>query len=81
MLLLRLNRGRSLKATLSPTEFKTHPTVKLFAAINIGIESKIPSDPFSSHFALTGVLKNTVKYKRWDFRNNIDYSLKFLISS
>jgi toxin YhaV len=31
------DRVTSLKATLSPEEFKTHPTVKLFAAINIGI--------------------------------------------
>jgi toxin YhaV len=58
------DRVKSLKSTLSPEEFKTHPIVKLFAAINIGIESKIPSDPFASHFALTGVLKKYSRMKK-----------------
>lgn len=59
-----LERVETLKANLSTEEFKTHITVKLFAAITIGIESKIPNDPFAAHFALTGVLKKYSRMKK-----------------
>jgi toxin YhaV len=38
--------------------------VKLFAAITVAIETKIPSDPFASHFALTGALKRYGRVKK-----------------
>lgn len=33
-------------------------------AIAIGIEEKIPSDPFAAHFALTGALKRYSRMKK-----------------
>jgi toxin YhaV len=59
-----LTKVQTLKANLNPDDYKTHATVKLFAAITIGIESKIPSEPFASHFALTGVLKKYSRMKK-----------------
>jgi toxin YhaV len=56
-----LTKVQDLQTKLPPDEYKKHPTVKLFAAISIGIEEKIPSDPFASYFALTGALR---KYQR-----------------
>lgn len=55
---------QKLQATLIPDDYKTHPTVKLFAALTIGIEEKIPSDPCTTHFALTGVLKKYSRMKK-----------------
>lgn len=52
-----VDRVTKLKERLPESEFKTHTTVKLFAAITIGIEEKISVDPFARHFALTGGLK------------------------
>jgi toxin YhaV len=57
-------RVDQLRNNLNPTDFKTHSTVKLFAAITIGVESKIPSDPLASHFALTGNLKYYSRMKK-----------------
>ncbi|MBJ7295631.1 MAG: type II toxin-antitoxin system YhaV family toxin [Dolichospermum sp.] len=59
-----LNRVANLREQLPEAEFKTHATVKLFAAITIAIETKIPSDPFASHFALTGALKRYSRVKK-----------------
>jgi toxin YhaV len=59
-----LTRVQTLKENLKPEDYQTHPSVKLFAAITIGIESKIPSDPFASHFALTGALKRYSRMKK-----------------
>jgi toxin YhaV len=59
-----VDRVAILKQRLSDDEFKTHATVKLFAAITIGIESKIAADPFSSYFALTGTLKRYGRMKK-----------------
>lgn len=47
------SRVVKLSAELPESEFKSHESVKLFAALTIGIEEKIPLDPFASHFALT----------------------------
>jgi toxin YhaV len=57
-------RVAQLKEKLPESEFKTHATVKLFAAITVVIETKIPSDPFASHFALTGALKRYGRVKK-----------------
>ena len=58
------HRVTQLKQRLPEAEFKTHITVKLFTAITIGIETKIPVDPFASHFALTGPLKRYGRMKK-----------------
>jgi toxin YhaV len=57
-------RVQILKTNLNPNDYKTHATVKLLTAIAIGIESKIPSDPFAAHFALTGALKRYSRMKK-----------------
>ncbi|WP_392480244.1 type II toxin-antitoxin system YhaV family toxin [Nostoc sp. C110] len=57
-------RVSCLREQLPEAEYKTHTTVKLFAAITVAIESKIPSDPFASHFALTGALKRYGRVKK-----------------
>ncbi len=59
-----LARVQILKTNLNPDDYKTHPTVKLFAAITIGIEEKISSDPFAAHFCLTGALKRYSRMKK-----------------
>jgi toxin YhaV len=59
-----LARVQTLKANLKPEDYQTHPSVKLFAAMTIGIESKIPNDPFASYFALTGALKRYSRMKK-----------------
>jgi toxin YhaV len=56
-----LDRVQVLQQRLSTEEFRTHATVKLFAALSIALESKIPADPFANYFALQGPLK---QYKR-----------------
>ncbi len=58
------DRVSELREKLPSSEFKTHATVKLFAAITVAIETKIPSDPFASHFALTGALKRYGRVKK-----------------
>jgi toxin YhaV len=58
------DRVKTLKANLNPEEYQEHATVKLFAAMAIGIEEKIPSDPFATHFALTGALKRYCRMKK-----------------
>ena len=58
------DRVSNLREKLPEAEFKTHATVKLFVAITIAIETKIPSDPFASHFALTGALKRYGRVKK-----------------
>ncbi|HEY9800267.1 MAG TPA: type II toxin-antitoxin system YhaV family toxin [Leptolyngbyaceae cyanobacterium] len=59
-----LERVSRLQGQLPEAEYKTHATVKLFAAITTAIESKIPLDPFASHFALTGALKRYGRVKK-----------------
>lgn len=59
-----IDRVSDLSEKLPETEFKTHATVKLFAAITVAIETKIPSDPLANHFALTGVLKRYGRVKK-----------------
>ncbi|NJM23893.1 MAG: type II toxin-antitoxin system YhaV family toxin [Richelia sp. RM2_1_2] len=59
-----LDRVSYLRNKLPEDEFKTHATVKLFAAITVAIETKIPSDPKHSYFALTGALKRYGRVKK-----------------
>lgn len=59
-----LNRVSYLRNKLPEAEFKTHATIKLFAAITVAIESKIPSDPGANYFALTGALKRYGRVKK-----------------
>ncbi len=49
---------RRLKANLPPEEFVKYPTVKLLAAVMVGIKEKIVLDPFAPQFALKGALKH-----------------------
>lgn len=58
------DRVTVLKDRLSEEEFRTHATVKLFAAITLGIETKISADPFASYFALTGSLQRYSRMKK-----------------
>lgn len=54
---------QQLKQKLPLEEFAVHPTVKLLAAVMIGIEEKIVFDPFATHFALKGTLKRYGRLK------------------
>jgi toxin YhaV len=58
------DRVSNLREKLPEEDFKHHATVKLFAAIITAIETKIPSDPKASHFALTGALKRYGRVKK-----------------
>ena len=58
------DRVSNLREKLPESEFKTHATLKLFAAITVAIETNIPCDPFASHFALTGALKRYGRVKK-----------------
>jgi toxin YhaV len=66
-----------LQQRLSPDEFKTHATVKLFAAITLALEFKIPADPFASYFALQGALKQYKRLKKMGLPNR--YRLFFRV--
>ncbi len=50
-----------LKSRLPQQDFVRHPQVKLFKALTVGIENKIPQDPLASYFALKKPLE---KYNR-----------------
>lgn len=56
-----LSSIKNLKSQLSQQDFVRHSQVKLFKAITVAIEEKIPTDPLASHFALKNTLK---KYSR-----------------
>ncbi len=58
------DRVSNLREKLPEAEFRTHATVKLFAAITVAIETKIPSDPKASYFTLTGALKRYGRVKK-----------------
>ncbi|ELR98006.1 type II toxin-antitoxin system YhaV family toxin [Gloeocapsa sp. PCC 73106] len=55
---------RQLKQILPPEIYRTHSTVKLYAAIMVAIKEKIPIDPRASHFSLTGALKRYGRVKK-----------------
>lgn len=56
--------AKHLKKTLSLDDYFRHPQVKLYTAIMVAIKEKIPTDPFASHFALTGPLKRYGRVKK-----------------
>jgi toxin YhaV len=74
-----LARVEKLQATLAPDEYRKHPTVKLLAAMIIGIEEKIPREPGASHFALTGALKKYSRMKKMGLPGRYRYLFEFLI--
>jgi toxin YhaV len=58
------NRVVQLNVRLEPEDFVLHPDVKLLKAIDSGIRSKIPLDPFASHFALRKPLHKYGRLKK-----------------
>lgn len=58
-----------LKKTLSPEDYRHHPTVKLYAAIMVATKEKIIDDPFASRFALQGALKKYGRVKKMGLPN------------
>jgi toxin YhaV len=56
-----LNRLKTLRSRLSQQKYLQHPQVKLFKALTVGIEEKIPQAPLASQFALRKPLD---KYSR-----------------
>lgn len=52
-----------LKTSLPHPEFVKHPTVKLLAAVMVGIKEKIVLDPFAPQFALRGSLRHYGRLK------------------
>jgi toxin YhaV len=55
---------KQLKRNLSPEEYQTHATVKLYIAIMEAIKEKIPLDPFANRFLLTGPLRKYSRVKK-----------------
>lgn len=60
---------RALKRTLPTEDYLIHPTVKLYTAVMVAIKEKIPVDPYATHFALTGALKNYGRVKKMGLPN------------
>ncbi|MFB2972118.1 type II toxin-antitoxin system YhaV family toxin [Aerosakkonema sp. BLCC-F183] len=73
-----LSDATKLKNRLSSTEYRSHPRVKLFAAVKLGIEEKIPSDPFSLRFSLKDDLRGYSRLKGMGLPNR--YRLFFRAS-
>lgn len=59
-----LNLVKSLRSRLSQEDFGRHPQVKLFKALTVGIEEKIPNDPLASYFALRKPLDKYSRLKK-----------------
>lgn len=55
---------RQLKKALSPKEYYSHATVKLYTAIMVAIKEKIPEDPNARQFVLQGLLKKYGRVKK-----------------
>jgi toxin YhaV len=72
-----LRDATKLKQRLSATEYRSHPRVKLFAAVKQGIEEKITSDPFSLRFALKDNLRGYSRLKGMGLPNR--YRLFFRV--
>ncbi|MCL1470022.1 type II toxin-antitoxin system YhaV family toxin [Argonema antarcticum] len=73
-----LSDATKLRGRLSATEYRSHPRVKLFAAVKQGIEEKIPLDPFSLRFALKDNLRGYSRLKGMGLPNR--YRLFFRAS-
>lgn len=55
---------KQIKSRLASSEYVKHPQVKLFAAVTIVIEQKIPQDPLASYFALKKPLNRYCRVKK-----------------
>ncbi|MEM9510350.1 MAG: type II toxin-antitoxin system YhaV family toxin [Cyanobacteria bacterium P01_E01_bin.35] len=72
-----LNLVKSLRSRLSQEDFGQHPQVKLFKALTVGIEEKIPNDPLASYFALRKPLDKYSRLKKMGLPNR--YRLFFKV--
>lgn len=72
-----LNLVKSLRSSLSQEDFIRHPQVKLFKALTVGIEEKIPNDPLASYFALRKPLDKYSRLKKMGLPNR--YRLFFKV--
>ena len=72
-----LNLVKSLRSRLSQENFVQHPQVKLFKALTLGIEEKIPNDPLASYFALRKPLDKYSRLKKMGLPNR--YRLFFKV--
>ena len=59
-----LHQVKSLRSRLPTDDFAKHPQVKLFKALTVGIEEKIPNDPLASYFALRKPLDKYSRLKK-----------------
>ena len=64
-----LNLVKSLRSRLSQEDFGRHPQVKLFKALTVGIEEKIPNDPLASYFSLRKPLDKYSRLKKMGLPN------------
>ena len=72
-----LIRVKSLRSRLSSEDFVRHSQVKLFKAITVSIEEKIPQDPLASYFALKKPLQKYSRLKKMGLPNR--YRLFFKV--
>lgn len=72
-----LHQVKSLRSRLPTDDFVKHPQVKLFKALTVGIEEKIPNDPLASYFALRKPLDKYSRLKKMGLPNR--YRLFFKV--
>lgn len=72
-----LHQVKSLRSRLPTDDFVKHPQVKLFKALTVGIEEKIPTDPKASYFALRKPLDKYSRLKKMGLPNR--YRLFFKV--
>jgi toxin YhaV len=59
-----LDLVKSLRSRLPQKDFVRHSQVKLFKALTVGIEEKIPTDPLASYFTLRKPLDKYSRLKK-----------------
>jgi toxin YhaV len=72
-----IERVEKIKSRLSQIDFVKHPQVKLFKALTVAIEEKIPQNPKSSDFALRKPLNEYSRLKKMGLPNR--YRLFFKV--
>jgi toxin YhaV len=72
------NQVIRLKEGLSESDFNSHTTAKLFKALIVGIEEKIPNDPVAYYFALRKPLNKYCRLKKMGLPNR--YRLFFKVA-
>jgi toxin YhaV len=72
-----LHQVKSLRSRLPTNDFVRHRQVKLFKALTVGIEEKIPNDPLASYFALRKPLDKYSRLKKMGLPNR--YRLFFKV--